>query len=139
MFDSAVELVTGTGEPPSADTRKTGPPRLGEKMIVPELPQLPPRPSWASQIIRTGPPSAVTAFSLRSEKKAISRPWGDQNGALLPPVPGTSCASRERRDCSQTEQTELPTRDSAVWAVGQPIKAIRLPSGESCGGPFRPM
>src|SRR5262249_10244694 len=111
MFDSRLELVTGTGEPPSEGARNTGPPRLGEKRIISETPQLPPRPSWASQIIRIGPPSAGTAFSLPSLKKAISFPSGDQKGALLPPVPGISCTSRERKDCSQTEQSLLPTRE----------------------------
>src|SRR5215467_5271808 len=113
MFDSRLELVTGTGEPPSAGTRKTGPPRLGEKRIISEVPQVPPRPSWASQITRIGPPSASTAFSLPSLKKAISFPSGDQKGALLPLVPGISRTSRERNDCSQTEQEVLPTMDSA--------------------------
>src|SRR5215471_10935594 len=119
MFDSAVALVTGTGEPPSVGTRNTGPPRLGEKMMMPEFPQLPPRPSWASQTTRTGPPLADTTFNLPSAKNPISCPSGDQNGALLPLVPESSCASRECRDCSQTEQAVLPTRDSADWAVGQ--------------------
>src|SRR5215813_7559815 len=139
MFDPRLELVTGTGEPPSAATRKTGPPRLGEKRIISEIPQLPPRPSWASQIMRIGPPSAATAFSLLSLKNAISFPSGDQKGALLPLVPGISCTSRERKDCSQTEQALLPTRDPADSAVGHPMKATRLPSGEICGGPFRPV
>src|SRR5215469_14632703 len=112
-FDSVFELVTGTREPPSAGTRKTGPPRAGEKRITPAGPQVPPRPSRASQIIRTGPPSAGTAFSFPSAKNAISRPSGDQKGALLPPVPGTSCASWERKDCSHTEHALLPTSDSA--------------------------
>src|SRR5215471_1083944 len=139
MFDSRLELVTGAGEPPSAGTRKTGPPRLGEKRIVSEIPQLPPRPSWASQIIRIGPPSAGTAFSLPSAKKAISFPSGDQKGALLPLVPGISCTSCERKDCSQSEQVLLPTMDAADSTVEHPMKATRLPSGEICGGPFRPV
>src|SRR5271170_6851894 len=112
-LDSAAVLVTGARGPPSAGARNTGPPRAGENRITPELPQLPPRPSWASQIIRTGPPSAETAFSFPSAKNPISRPSGDQKGALLPLVPGTSCASGERRDCSQIEHAVLPTRDSA--------------------------
>src|SRR5215469_15108297 len=112
-FDSPDVLVTGARDPPSAGTRKTGPPRAGENRITHALPQLPPRPSCASQIILTGPPSAGTAFSLPSAKKAISCPSGDQKGALLPLVPGTSCTSRERKDCSHTEHAVLPTRDSA--------------------------
>jgi hypothetical protein len=72
--------VIATGVPPSADTREIALTVVPEKMIVPQLFQLPPRASGASQMICIGPPSTATFLSLPSAKKAIERPSGDQNG-----------------------------------------------------------
>src|SRR5262249_12850098 len=131
-------FVTATGVPPAAGTRKIGLARGGAKMITAELPQLPPRPSSASQITCTGPPFAPTRLSLPSAKQPMSRPSRDPPGESPPTVPATSCASVECRDRRQIAQDLLPTLDEEAAAVLQPTNAIRLPSGEISGGPFLP-
>src|SRR5437868_1282237 len=120
MFVAKVPLVTGVGVPPSAGTRKIGLVRVGAKMIVPKLLQLPPRPSSQSKITCTGPPFVPTRFSLPSAKNPMSRPWGDKKGAYPPLAPAISWASVDCRDRNQIEQDLLPAMDDDAAAVLQP-------------------
>ncbi len=59
----------------------------GAKTMVPARPQLPPRPSRASQIASTRPSPTETFRSLPLAKKPILRLSGAQKGYVEPSVP----------------------------------------------------
>ena len=70
MFVARAPLVTGVGIPPSAATRKIGLVRVGAKMIVPKVLQLPPRPSSASPNHLHRPTVCAYSFQLAVGEKA---------------------------------------------------------------------
>src|SRR6202167_4010285 len=94
--------------------------------MTPFLPQAPPRPLPVSQISCGGPPSALIFFNLPAAKKAICLLSGDQKGYMASSVPGTDCAVREFSDC---------TYSKTLLFASRAVNAIRVPSGESTGGP----
>src|SRR5947208_11147242 len=75
----ALILVTGSGLPPVASTRQSGPDGAEEKMITPCRPHVPPRPFTPSQITCGGPPPTSMRFNFPFEKKATDWLSGDQN------------------------------------------------------------
>ena len=79
-FGLLSRVVTGSGVPPAAGIRISGPLQICWNTIVPSAFQVPPRPLFASQSGTTGPPRASILLSFPPVKKPIQRPSGDQNG-----------------------------------------------------------
>src|SRR5574340_95827 len=73
-------LVSSLDVPPAAGTVNRPEYGAGEKTIVSSGAQEAPRPSAASQITCTVPPSEGTRFSLPPAKKPMFAPSGDQKG-----------------------------------------------------------
>ena len=124
FFGTGVILV---GVPPSAETRMMALLELGANRIRFELPQVPPRPFRASQIATGAPPFASIRNIFPFAKNPMAWPSGDQNGRNAPSVPGSSIASSLSIERIQREV--LPSRLAT--------NAIRVPSGDRAGGPFR--
>jgi len=94
--------------------------------MTPSLLHAPPRPLLASQTVCGGPPSALTLRNLPPAKNPISRLSADQKGYMASSVPGKARAFAEFS--GSTYIITLPLSSRAV-------KARRVPSGESTGGP----
>src|SRR5262252_8043437 len=86
----------------------------------------PPRALGASASRVTGPPAAEILRSLPLEKKAMNFPSCDQNGEEDPSVPASFSAVELSSRRTQMEFPCLPVRAA---------NAMRVPSGESTGGP----
>src|ERR1700720_1364750 len=92
-------------------------------------PQLAPRASGALQMATRDPPLASALQSLPLAKNPSERPSGDQKGKYAPSVPGSSIASS--LPSGFNHNVLLPSRLAT--------NTIRVPSGESAGGPSRYM
>ncbi len=97
-----------------------GPMDFGVNRMSPLDPQLPPRPSSASQRTSTEPVESSMRRSFAREKKTRNRPSGDQKGLSAVSVPGSARTSSESR--SRTRSIILPP------AI--PPKTSLRPSGE---------
>src|ERR1700720_3334236 len=98
--------------------------KLGTKMMLPSLLQLPPTGKGASQSVKTGPPRALTVFNLPSAKKPTDRPSGDQKGCDARSVPTRGSADSDFNGRNQREV--LP-------CVSTRISSRVFPSGEILG------
>src|SRR5215813_6459431 len=121
-------FVTGAGAPPDSETLYKPSKKPGANTMTPCGLQVPPRPKGASQRGSAGPPSTAIFFSFRSEseKKAIHRPSGDQNGNVALSVPSSACAVKLFSD--RTQMREMPLASVAT-------KASFVPSALSVTGP----
>jgi hypothetical protein len=111
-----------------AGIRDSSRPGCAEKTITPSRFQAPPRPEKASHKASAGPPDASILFSLPSAKKPRARLSADQKGNIAPSVPGSAWAVGPSKGRSQSR-----LRPSSPLATN----AIRWPSGERTGRPYR--
>src|SRR5215831_7775191 len=86
-------VVRGSGTPPDADTRQSGP--IVPNRMTPSAFQVPPLADGASQIVAAGPPAASTRLSFALAKKPTCLLSGDQKGNVASSVEGSGCAVSE--------------------------------------------
>ena len=109
----------GTASPPDAGTTKSVPVKVGANTIRSSAPQAPPRASCVepvSAMARGEPPRRSITLRRRCAKKPSRRPSGDQNGKRASTVPGSSFASVEPSDLTQSAvRPSLPRATKASW------------------------
>src|ERR1700693_299133 len=96
--------------------------KLGTKMMLPSLLQLPPTGKGASQRVKTGPPRPLTVFNLPSAKKPTDRPSGDQKGCDARSVPARGSADSDFNGRNQREGlacvfTRISNRVFPAWGI----------------------
>jgi hypothetical protein len=99
--------VTGSGLPPLADTRSSGPSLKPLNRMTPSAFQVPPRPWATSQIAVGNPPSTSTRLSFPAAKNPIDRLSGDQKGYVASSVPGMTRGSTASNRLIQSRAGEI--------------------------------
>jgi hypothetical protein len=89
-------VVSGSGDPPSDDTRTSADRAHGERKMLPSSAHVAPRALSAAmpteQIVTGRPPAIAIFFSLAPARKPIHFPSGENNGLSAPSVPACSVA-----------------------------------------------